>query len=158
IKEYAAQFDTVYISMYKYFNAASGAILAGPKPLLENLYHMRRMFGGGLHRVWPFAAVALHYSDGFEERYRKAVDTSETVIEALAKDGNFQIERVPHGTNIFRFRVRGVNTFIYSQRLEDAGVTARAPEGGDWYSMQVNETWNRQSAAEIVAAFRKALG
>src|SRR5579862_9474967 len=54
VREYAALFDTVYISMYKYFNAASGAVLAGPKTLLEGLYHTRRMFGGGLHQVWPF--------------------------------------------------------------------------------------------------------
>src|SRR5688572_27726308 len=56
VREYAALFDTVYISMYKYFNAASGAILAGPKSLLENLFHSRRMFGNGLAHVWPFAA------------------------------------------------------------------------------------------------------
>ena len=31
VQEYSALFDTVYVSMYKYFNAASGAILAGPK-------------------------------------------------------------------------------------------------------------------------------
>ena len=63
VKEYAALCDTVYISMYKYFNAASGAVLAGPKALLAGLYHTRRMFGGGLPQVWPFAAVALHYLD-----------------------------------------------------------------------------------------------
>ena len=51
VKEYAALFDTVYISMYKYFNAASGAVLAGPKAQLAGLYHTRRMFGGGLHQV-----------------------------------------------------------------------------------------------------------
>src|SRR6185503_15815569 len=77
VREYAAGFDTVYISMYKYFNAASGAVLAGPKSLLENLFHTRRMFGGGLSHVWPFAAVALHYFDGFSERYSQAVATSE---------------------------------------------------------------------------------
>jgi threonine aldolase len=40
--------------MYKYFNAASGAVLAGR--LLDNLFHPRRMFGNGLCQVWPFAA------------------------------------------------------------------------------------------------------
>src|SRR5262245_40068624 len=30
---YAALFDTVYVSLYKYFNSASGAILAGPRAL-----------------------------------------------------------------------------------------------------------------------------
>jgi threonine aldolase len=158
VKQYAALFDTVYVSLYKYFNAASGAVLAGPKPLLENLYHTRRMFGGGLHQAWPFAAVALHYAEGFENRFRSAVDCSEKVIAAMQKDSNFEIERIPQGTNLFRFRVRGVNAAIYQQRLESAGVSARAPESGEWYTLAVNETWNRMPPEEILSAFRKALG
>jgi threonine aldolase len=158
VKQYAALFDTVYVSLYKYFNAASGAVLAGPKALLENLYHTRRMFGGGLHQAWPFAAVALHYAEGFESRFRSAVDCSEKVIAAMQKDSNYEIERIPQGTNLFRFRVRGVNAAIYQQRLESAGVSARAPESGEWYTLAVNETWNRMSPEEILSAFRKALG
>ena len=64
VKEYAALFDTVYVSMYKYFNAASGAILAGPEGTacgpLPYAPDVRRR----LPHVWPFAAVALHYSTG----------------------------------------------------------------------------------------------
>ena len=44
--EYGAMFDTVYTSMYKCFNAPSGAILAGDKKFTEKLFHTRRMFGG----------------------------------------------------------------------------------------------------------------
>src|SRR3977135_316833 len=51
--DYAALFDTVYVSLYKYLNAAAGAVLAGPRALLDGLYHQRRMFGGGLPPVWP---------------------------------------------------------------------------------------------------------
>ncbi len=156
VREYAALFDTVYISMYKYFNAASGAILAGPKALVADLYHTRRMFGGGLHQVWPFAAIALHYLDGFEARFRQSVETSERVISTLASEG-FEVERVPNGTNIFRLRPGGVNSPVYRDRLEGAGITARPP-GSQWMTLQVNETWARVPAAEIVARFRKALG
>ncbi|MCC6362342.1 MAG: amino acid lyase [Bryobacterales bacterium] len=157
MKDYAALFDTVYVSMYKYFNAASGAVLAGPKALLENTYHIRRMFGGGLNEVWPFAAVALHHFDGFSARYRKAVETSEAVIASLAKDQNFEVERIANGTNIFRMRVRGVNALVYQQRLLLAGITVRDP-ANEWFSLQVNETWNRADAGEIAARFRKGLG
>jgi threonine aldolase len=38
--------DTVFTSMWKCFNAASGAILAGSKEFTKNLFHERRMFGG----------------------------------------------------------------------------------------------------------------
>ena len=39
VAETARPFDTVYVSLYKYFNAASGAILAGPRDLLDGMYH-----------------------------------------------------------------------------------------------------------------------
>lgn len=157
VREYAALFDTVYISMYKYFNAASGAVLAGPKSLLADLYHTRRMFGGGLPRVWPFAAVALHYMDGFQERFQRAVATSEQVIAALSMDSNFAFERIPNGTNVFRMRVFNVNAPVYQMRLDPTGITAHPPSG-DWFTFQVNETWARTSASDIVARLRKALG
>lgn len=157
VKEYAALFDTVYISLYKYLNASSGAILAGSKNLLGDLYHSRRMFGGGLNQVWPFAAVAMHYLDGFEQSFRTAKETSEAVIAALSTDNNFAIERVPKGTNIFRLKVQSVNSPVYQLRLEDAGISARAPEQ-DWFALQVNATWTRVPSQEIIARFRKALG
>ena len=96
VKEYTALFDTVYVSMYKYFNAASGAILAGPKALLDGLYHTRRMFGGGLPHAWPFVAVSLYFAEGFDKRIRAAVENAERALSLLAKDSNFEIERVPN--------------------------------------------------------------
>ena len=137
VKEYTALFDTVYVSLYKYFNAAAGAVLAGPNSLLADLYHTRRMFGGGLPHVWPYAAVALHYMDGFEHRFQKAVANAERVISTLGTDSNFELQRIPHGTNIFRMRLTGVNAPVYQGRLEAAGITALAP-AGDWYNLQVN--------------------
>jgi threonine aldolase len=157
VKEYAALFDTVYVSLYKYFNAAAGAILAGPKDLLANLYHTRRMFGGGLPHVWPYTAVALHYLNGFEQRFRSGVEASERVIADLGRDGNFAIERIAAGSNIFRMRVFNVNAPVYQQRLEAAGITAPNP-AGDWFAMQVNETWGVIPPEATAARFRKGLG
>jgi threonine aldolase len=157
VKEYTALFDTVYVSMYKYFNAASGAILAGPKSLLEGLYHTRRMFGGGLPHAWPFAVVSLHFAEGFDKRMRAAVENAERALQLLAKDSNFEIERVPNGTNIFRMHVVNVNPPVYQGRLEQAGIVAHVPTV-DKFVLQVNETWARVPAAEIAARFRLAMG
>lgn len=150
VRQYAALFDTVYISMYKYFNAASGAILAGPKSLLENLFHTRRMFGNGLSHVWPFAAVALHFFDGFPERYAQAVATSGKVISALQSDSRFEVNRVPNGTNIFFLRVKGVNAQAFQRRAQGAGFILPAPDN-DRFTVQVNETWARATSKEILA-------
>jgi threonine aldolase len=150
VREYAALFDTVYISMYKYFNAASGAVLAGPKSLLENLFHPRRMFGNGLCHVWPFAAVALHFFEGFPERYAKAVATAEKVITALRSDSRCEVTRVPNGTNIFFLRVKGVDAQALQRRALGAGFILPAPNN-DRFTVQVNETWARATAPEILA-------
>src|SRR5450432_2988038 len=54
--QYAALFDTVYVSLYKYFNAPFGAVLAGPKELIAKIPLLRRQFGGGLLHAWEPAA------------------------------------------------------------------------------------------------------
>ena len=150
VREYAALFDTVYVSMYKYFNAASGAILAGPKSLLDNLFHARRMFGNGLPQVWPFAAVALHYFRGFPERYAQAVTTSEGVIKALRSDRSFEVTRVPNGTNIFYLRVKGLDPQVFQKRAMEAGFVLSVARD-DRFTVLVNETWGRATPEEILA-------
>jgi threonine aldolase len=150
VREYAALFDTVYISMYKYFNAASGAILAGPKSLLDNLFHARRMFGNGLSQVWPFAAVALHYFQGFPERYARALATSEKVIQTLQTDSRFEVARVPNGTNVFYLRVKRIDPQVFQKRAAEAGFVLRATRT-DRFTVLVNETWGRATAEEILA-------
>jgi threonine aldolase len=155
VRQYAALFDTVYVSLYKYFNAASGAILAGEKSLLENSFHTRRMFGGGLCHSWPFAAVAMHYIEGFEARYATAVTLSQQVIAELEGDSRFRVSRVPRGTNIFYLGVKVAGA--YRHRAFEAGITLAEPRE-DSFAVQVNETWNRATPAEIVARLRRALG
>src|SRR5205085_9516653 len=43
--DYSALFDTTYISLYKCFNAGSGAILAGSRDVIERVSHDRKVFG-----------------------------------------------------------------------------------------------------------------
>jgi threonine aldolase len=154
VQEYARLFDTVYVSMYKYFNAPAGAVLAGPRTLLENLFHTRRMFGGGLSQAWPFAAVASHYFEGFEERYRQAVGVSEKVIAGLEGDGRYEVQRIPAGTNLFTLRMKQGDPVRLRERLIKEGFEMPRPQDGR-VLLSVNETWNRATAEEILAKFRQ---
>ena len=156
VADIARPFDTVYVSLYKYFNAESGAILAGPRALLEDMHHARRMFGGGLSSVWPFAAVALHYQTGFSERFGRAVRVSEEVIRALRQHDAFAVDRIPSGTNLFRLRVRDRSPVEFQKRLAGSGVMLSAPQG-DAFLVGVNETLNRTTAASLTDAFVRAL-
>lgn len=101
VREYAALFDTVYVSLYKYFGSPSGAVLAGPSALLDGMFHERRMFGGGLNQAWIFAALALEALPRFDEEFEEAVRISEALIGLLSGSGDFVISRIPNGSNIF---------------------------------------------------------
>ena len=157
--QYSSLFDTVYVSLYKYFNAGSGAILAGPRNLLENMFHTRRMFGGGLNQVWPYAAVALHYLSGFEERFKRAVGVSEDMLRALQGHPRFRVERVPAGTNIVGLRIQTNDIQAVQKKLAAAGVVIRA-SGTDSgkVMLTINETLNRRSGEELARSFIEAAG
>ncbi len=155
--EYAAHFDTVYVSLWKYFNCGIGAILAGPKRVLDGMFHVRRMFGGNLAVGWNAAIVARHFMDGFEGRFKSAVQISETFYSAMARHPRIAIERIPNGTNLTRVTLKGVNAADVAKRLGERGISMAAPQGPATITFGVNETWNRLTAAELIRAFEQAL-
>ena len=155
--EYAAHFDTVYISLWKYFNCGIGAILAGPKRVLDGMFHVRRMFGGNLAVGWNAALVARHYMDGFEGRLKSAVQISETFYSAMAKHPRITIERIPNGTNLTRVTFKGISAADVAKQLAERGVAMSAPREPATLTFGVNETWNRMPAADLIRAFEQAL-
>lgn len=155
--QYAALFDTVYISLYKYFNAPFGAILAGPAPLMAKVETLRHQFGSLIYQGWETALIALHFLDGFAQRYETAVQNSNKLFELLAATGKFQIERVKSGTNVCRLRRAGGGSLEeFQQRLGAEGVRLRKPQDGA-FMLQVNETINRRTPQELARAFVSAV-
>jgi threonine aldolase len=156
--EYAAPFDTVYVSLWKYFNCGIGAILAGPKALLDGMFHVRRMFGGNLFNGWQAAVVARHYMDGFGDRLRAAVRVSEDFYTAIARHPRVTVERVPGGTNLARLRVKDADVAVVARRLAAQGVVLPGNAPGGAVTLGVNETWGRTTGADLARAFEGALG
>ena len=154
---YAAEYDTVYVSLWKYFNCGIGAILAGPKRVLGGMFHVRRMFGGNLATGWNAALIARHFMDGFENRLKSAVTLSETFYSAMSKHPRMSIERIPNGTNLTRVTFKGVSVPDVANRLAERGVAMSAPRGATTVMFGVNETWNRMTAADLIRAFEQSL-
>jgi threonine aldolase len=156
--QYAALFDTVYVSLYKYLNAPFGAILAGPRSLLESTVTLRHQFGSGLYHAWQPAAVALHYLEGFAERYQSAVERSEEMLRLLQDSAGIRVERVPTGSNIVGIHIPGGRAGVFQQRLADAGIIVRKPASDPqliW--LMINETINRRSPQDLARQFVAAL-
>ncbi len=156
--EYAAPFDTVYFSLWKYFNSSVGAILAGPRSKLENMYHTRRMYGGNLYAGWPSALVARHYMEGFTGRLKNAVEISESFYSAIEEIPEIQLTRISNGTNLARITLNsGVDIPEVRRRLAAMNIMIGQPNSEGRITLSVNETWNRITAEQLVYAFARSL-
>ncbi|HAP63253.1 MAG TPA: threonine aldolase, partial [Cytophagales bacterium] len=101
LMEYASYFDTVYISLYKYLNAAGGAILCGDAEIIDQLPHQIKIHGGAVFQNWANAAVALHYLEGIEDRWARVVTTTNELMTGLNRIEGVNLEPLPHGTNVY---------------------------------------------------------
>jgi threonine aldolase len=157
--EYAMPFDTVYVSLYKYFNAPFGAILAGTDRFIEGLYHQRRMFGGGLNEAWMPSALALHSLGGFELRYKKVIMLTTQLITALNELETLFVEPLPHGTNVYRMVLdETVNTGRLKTALLDRNIVFPDPESRfNGFYFKTNESLINQDLEKLTSCFKDAL-
>lgn len=160
LKEYCGLFDTVYVSLYKYFGTPFGAVLAGDRSLIDGMFHTRRMFGGGLASAYFVAALALRGLEGFEERFKAALNQARDLFKMLNLLPGIDIKEFEHGSNIFPLTFGpGVDIERVVAGLRLSGICLYPDEGTDRYSrLTVNTTILRQSNDAIFQAFKGALG
>lgn len=157
VAEYAATFDMVYVSLYKYFGSPCGAVLAGPAAALEDIHRDRRMFGGALSQGWMFAAAALDHMEGFASRFAHVVSTSETFKDRLRATPDFTIADIPNGTNVCRLELPpGVDPAGFRERLRGRGIQLPEPDQGGFY-LKMNESILALPAETLAERFFLAL-
>lgn len=155
VKEYAKLFDTVYISLYKDFNAASGAILAGNAEFCKNLYHTRRMFGGSMPNAWPFAAVALEYLDSFLSDYKESLVRAGHLFNQLAD--TYRLEKINNGTNVMRLYVINGNPDIIQSKLMEKNIKLNQPTTDfKGFYIKINPTILRIESNKFVQYLKEA--
>ena len=158
-KTYASMFDTVYVSLYKYFGAPFGSVLAGTAQFCDGLYHDRRMFGGGLASANFSAALALKGAEGFEERFNAAIKRGTTLFDKLNTLAGIHIGRIENGSNIFPMdlsRDLDLDKFVKILQEQSISVSLDDPDSRRG-TLRVNTTILRQDVDTLFAAFCSAL-
>lgn len=157
VREHTALFDTVYVSLWKHFNGAAGAVLAGSSEFIKGLLHVRRMFGGSLPQAWPSVALATRYASTFPDDYAKSWQAAEQVMTQLSSDTRFKFERVAKGTSRFMMTLRGADPKVFAKRADVRDVYLPHPKPGtSVFPMQVNASLLRMEPRQIVQIFKDA--
>lgn len=161
IHDYTALFDTVYVSLWKHFNAASGAILAGSAKVLDGLYHTRRMFGGSLPHAWPQVAVAQRFAATYEQDYAKAWQTADALIDRLEATGRFKARKLDGGTSLFFLSVPGATPTALDGWVARTGARGvrlpRANPATGEFGLQVNTSLLRMTPTQLAGVMIDAL-
>ena len=159
VKEYAAYFDTVYISLYKYLGAAAGAILCGEKKVIDKMPHLIKIHGGSMYGNWANAAMALHRLDGMENRLQNAVTKATELFVTLNKIPGISVTALNNGTNIYQLQL---SKAIDGKKLQSSlrntfNIRMPMPDSNNKLFIAVNETLLYRDNNYITDAFKKSV-
>ena len=162
IHEYTKYFDTVYVSLWKYFGAPWGAILAGSKEIIGNLYNDRRMFGGSIPNSSLNAALISNNVKDFETKMNQAYDLGLNLFTKLNDSKKFNILIKKNHSNVFemeymnteaykilRSRLIDHNIYLPNLDAESYGIVKKS----NFVDLRINISILNQSFESILKAF-----
>ena len=159
IADYAALFDTVYISLYKYLNGAFGAMLCGDAELIDKISHQIKILGGTTFHTWTSTAMALHYLDGIETRWQEVVTKAGQLVKGLNEFSGISIAPIGQGTNIYKMQLeRGIDGSKLSNILfNEHHILLRRADANGIRKLIVNESLLEREIGEVLVAWKTAL-
>lgn len=152
IGAYAAEFDTVYVSLYKYLGAPFGAVLAGSKGDIARARDLRHLYGGALYQGWMPALLAHDGLMTFPREIAQAHARAAELVQALVASGKVRDASNPHPSNIHRLAMAEDFAAAAFERGRQAGVRIGRWQDGT-IQLFVNTTLLRRPVAELAALF-----
>jgi threonine aldolase len=122
IAAYAAEFDTVYVSIYKYLGAPFGAVLAGSKADIAEARELRHVYGGALYQGWMPALLALDALPGFRGDIAQAHARVRELIARLVAAGKARDRSVADHSNIYWLEMEQALAERAFTRGREAGI------------------------------------
>ena len=158
-KKYAQLFDTVYVSLWKYFGAPFGAIIVGSHDFCTDLYHDRRMFGGGLPSASLAAALALDGSRSFLSQQINSMKIGNKLFERVNSSKNIEISEIPDGSNIFEAHVSPEVDIdrLYSYLSNNGIQMPPNPDKSKMFFININPTILNKPIQELEKIFLSAV-
>ncbi|HEY1035604.1 MAG TPA: beta-eliminating lyase-related protein [Pseudoxanthomonas sp.] len=149
---YAAEFDTVYVSLYKYLGAPFGAVLAGPKEDIVQARELRHVFGGTLYQGWMPALLALDALPRFIDEIAQAHRRARDLVAALVASGRVRERSSPHASNLLWLEMEAPLADAAFERGRQAGIRVGRWQAGR-VPLAVNTTLLRRPVDDYVAVF-----
>ncbi|MEX2540081.1 MAG: threonine aldolase family protein [Actinomycetota bacterium] len=84
LRDYAAPFDLVTISLYKGLAAPMGSLVCGSEDLIRECWRFRRVFGGALRQAGIVAAAGIIGLESMIDRLSEDHDNAKRLAEGLA--------------------------------------------------------------------------
>jgi threonine aldolase len=159
VKEYASYFDTVYISLYKYLGASSGAMLCGEKKIMDKMPHLVKIHGGSMYGNWTNAAMALSRLEGLEQRLSDTLRHAKEIFTSLNGLPGLKVSALEGGTNIYSLQlptpmdVKKLNEVLSKQYF----MRIPRPNEKGQVMITVNESWLSRDVAYFTEAFKNAI-
>lgn len=153
IPAYAAPFDTVYVSLYKYLGAPFGAVLAGSKAEIAEARDLRHVFGGGLYQAWMSAVLALDALPAFRQQIGQAHARVRKLIDALVASGRARERSAAEASNIFWLEMPQALAEAAFERGRQAGIRVGRWQDGR-IPLHANTTILRRPLEDYVGLFR----
>lgn len=152
-RAYAAPFDTVYVSLYKYLGAPFGAVLAGTAADIARAREWRHLYGGLIYQGWAAAVPALDSLKTFPATIARAHARADELMTALEREKLARRRSTPAPSNIHFLEMPEARAAAAFERGRAAGIRL-----GHWKEgaipLYANATILRRETADYLALFR----
>ena len=122
--DYASGFDTAWLDFSKGLGAPVGAVLTGPRDLIEEAWRWKQMMGGALRQAGIVAAACVYALDNHVERLAEDHEHARLLAEGLAELG---LDVLPQETNIVIAQVDDPQAVIRAMAQQGVEISAGGP-------------------------------